>query len=87
MNNMNYSIIGARVQHISQQLRNTVGIKFELCFNNPSNDYWFSIEIFNENCYKSFGAKYKSIDDLFDSIMSYCIERDLFEIPLTISIE
>ena len=84
---MNYNIISARVQHLSRQLRHTVGIKFELCFNNPCNDYWFTIEIFNENSYKSFGAKYKSVDDLFYSIMAYCIEHDLFEIPLTIGVE
>lgn len=83
-----YTFICSRIMHIASQLREEIKIRYEfsLC---GSQEQSIMIDVYNLNvnhC-KSFWIGNKAPETLIFEVFEYCIDNDLFRIPLTIKIK
>lgn len=82
-----YAIICSRVMHIASQLRKEIKIRYEFSFNAPQEEsIMIGVHNLNINSSKLFRIENKAPEALIFELFEYCINNDLFEIPLTIKI-
>lgn len=78
--------LAVRLNHIAQQLRANIIIDYKIIMAHKATYYITIIDNNNMAINKSFNNKNKIVTVIIDEIFEYCIDNDLFEIPLSIKI-
>lgn len=80
------AFLAVRLNHIAQQLRANIIIDYKIIMAHKATYYITIIDNNNMAISKSFNNKNKIVTVIIDEIFEYCIDNDLFEIPLSINI-
>lgn len=87
INSNDCAFLAVRLNHIARQLRANIIIDYKLIMAHKAT-YYITIVNNNNNMTisKSFNNKNKIVTVIIDEIFEYCIDNDLFEVPLSINI-
>lgn len=80
------AFLAVRLNHIARQLRANIIIDYKLIMAHKATYYITIVNNNNMAISKSFNNKNKIVTVIIDEIFEYCIDNDLFEIPLSINI-
>lgn len=86
INSNDCAFLAVRLNHIAQQLRANIIIDYKIIMAHKATYYITIIDNNNMAISKSFNNKNKIVTVIIDEIFEYCIDNDLFEIPLSINI-
>lgn len=88
MNNTDYGFIGMHTARIASQMRKIYSVSLSMSFNSKiGSDYIIiSIHRVDGGCLESFHDMGQTARELMDEVFSYCMEHDLFEIPMNIKL-
>lgn len=86
INSNDCAFLVVRLNHIAQQLRANIIIDYKIIMAHKVTYYITIIDNNNMAISKSFNNKNKIVTVIIDEIFEYCIDNDLFEIPLSIKI-
>lgn len=80
------AFLAVRLNHIARQLRANISINYKLIMAHKATYYITIVNNNNMTISKSFNNKNKIVTVIIDEIFEYCIDNDLFEVPLSINI-
>lgn len=86
INSNDCAFLAIRLNHIARQLRANIIIDYKLIMAHKATYYIAIVDNNNMAISKSFNNKNKVVTDIMDEIFEYCIDNDLFAIPLPINI-
>lgn len=87
IHNTDFAFIGLTVARIASQLREKINLNATFSFGTELGTYAFISLFDGDECMESFHlSRYECPRKLMDEIFAFCVEKDLFKVPMDIAI-
>ena len=87
IHNTDFAFIGLTVARIASQLREKINISSTFSFGSELGTYVIISLFDGDNCLEGFHlSTYECPRRLMDDIFAFCVEKDLFKVPMDIAL-